>query len=78
MREDKYSPVNNKNPPPNIDNVTNIETKKVAQILPVSLDPADCNTNPPPTINTVKHKKLLLRGRFVKHKKVIHYQLLVK
>ena len=62
----KYLPVNEKTLPPSIDNVTNIETKKYVQILPVSWDPRDRNINPPPTINNFKHKQSLSRGRFVK------------
>ena len=72
MRNNKYLPINNKNPLPNIENVTNIETKKDAQILPASWDPADRNTSPPPTINTFKNIQWLLRESFVKKKKVIH------
>ena len=66
----KYLPVNNKIPPLVIDNVTNIETKTDVQILPISWDPADLNTNPPPNINNFKHNKLLSRGRFVKNQEI--------
>ena len=69
---DKYLPVNNKTPPPSIGNVTNIETKKDVQILPVGWDHVDRNTNPPPTINTFKYRQSLLRGSFVNKTKVIH------
>ena len=72
IRTYKYLLLNNKNPQPSIDNVTNIEIDKNAQILPVSWDHIDHNINPPPGINNFRHKQQLLHGRFVKNKKVIH------
>ena len=72
MGDVKYLPVNDKTLSPSIDNVTNIETKKDVQTLPVSWDPADRNINPPPTIHSFEHKQSLSCRRFVKNKKIIH------